>query len=79
VIFDSSRVTSTDWTHDRIPKTQDVPEIKTVFTSRSDRGINNGGEASIVAIATVVAIGVRRTVATSPHVLPASLIRNPSR
>jgi CO/xanthine dehydrogenase Mo-binding subunit len=46
VTFDSSRVTSTDWTKYRIPRMQDVPEIKTVFTSRNDRGINSGGEAA---------------------------------
>jgi CO/xanthine dehydrogenase Mo-binding subunit len=57
VTFDSSKVTSTDWTRYRIPKMQDVPEIKTVFTSRNDRGINSGGEAanSAVPIAIVAA------------------------
>jgi CO/xanthine dehydrogenase Mo-binding subunit len=46
VTFDTSRVTSTDWIRYRIPRMTDVPEIKTVFTSRNDRGINGGGEAA---------------------------------
>ena len=46
VTFDTSKVTSTDWTKYRIPRMGDIPEIKTVFTSRNDRGINGGGEGA---------------------------------
>ena len=46
VTFDSSQVTSTDWSRYRIPNMGDIPPIKTVFTSRIDRGINGGGEAA---------------------------------
>ena len=46
VTFDTGKVTSTDWTKYRIPRMGDIPEIKTIFTSRDDRGINGGGEAA---------------------------------
>ena len=46
VTFDESKVTSTDWTRYRIPEMGDIPEIKTVFVSHDDRGINGGGEAA---------------------------------
>jgi nicotinate dehydrogenase subunit B len=49
VTFDTQKVTSTDWSRYRIPRMQDIPEIKTVFTSRNDRGINGGGEAANAA------------------------------
>ncbi len=46
VLFDAARVTSGDWTRYRIPRMADIPEIKTVFTSRDDRGMNGGGEGA---------------------------------
>lgn len=46
VTFDTGKVTSDDWRKYRIPRMADIPEIKTVFTSRNDRGINGGGEAA---------------------------------
>ena len=46
VTFDTSRVTSTDWSRYRIPRMADVPLIKTVFTSHNDRGLKAGGEAA---------------------------------
>jgi CO/xanthine dehydrogenase Mo-binding subunit len=49
VTFDSGKVTSTDWTKYRIPRMAEIPDIKTVFVSRNDRGINGGGEAANAA------------------------------
>lgn len=46
VTFDTSKVTSTDWTKYRIPRMADIPDTKIVFTSRNDRGINGGGEGA---------------------------------
>jgi CO/xanthine dehydrogenase Mo-binding subunit len=46
VTFDASKVTSNDWNKYRIPRMAEIPDIKTVFTSRNDRGINAGGEAA---------------------------------
>ncbi len=55
VTFDQSKVTSTDWTKYRIPAMGDVPQVKTVFTSRDGRGINGGGEAANTVSANAVA------------------------
>ena len=46
VTFDTSKVTSTNWNRYRIPRMGDIPEIKTVFMSRNDRGLFGGGEAA---------------------------------
>ena len=46
VTFDTGKVTSTNWNRYRIPRMGDIPEIKTVFMSRNDRGIFGGGEAA---------------------------------
>jgi len=55
VTFDQSKITSTDWTKYRIPSMGDVPQVKTVFTSRDGRGINGGGEAANTVSANAVA------------------------
>jgi nicotinate dehydrogenase subunit B len=70
VTFDSSRVTSTDWTRYRIPKMLDVPEIKTVFTSRNDRGINSGGEAANSAAPIAVVAAFFDATGVMPRRLP---------
>ena len=46
VTFDRSKVTSDNWNRYRIPHMKDIPDIKTVFMSRDDRGIHGGGEAA---------------------------------
>ena len=55
VTFDQSKVTSNDWTKYRIPAMGDVPEVKTVFISHNDRGINGGGEAANTVSANAIA------------------------
>ncbi len=45
VTFDSSRVTSTDWSSYRILTMAEMPEIEVVQMSRDDKGFGAGGEA----------------------------------
>jgi CO/xanthine dehydrogenase Mo-binding subunit len=58
VTFDESKITNTDWTRYRIARMGDVPEIRTVFASSDDRGINGGGETAngLSAIALTAAV-----------------------
>jgi CO/xanthine dehydrogenase Mo-binding subunit len=70
VTFDTSRVTSTDWRRYRIATMQDVPEVKTVFTSRNDRGINSGGEAANAAAPIAIAAAFFDATGVMPRRIP---------
>ena len=70
VTFDASKVTSTDWTRYRIPRMQDIPEIKTVFTTRSDRGINGGGEAANTVTPPAIAAAFFDATGVMPRRIP---------
>jgi nicotinate dehydrogenase subunit B len=70
VTFDQSKVTSTDWTKYRIPAMGDVPQVKTVFTSRNDRGINGGGEAANTVSANAVAAAFFDATGVQPRRVP---------
>ncbi len=68
--FDASTVTSTDWTRYRIPRMQEIPEIKTVFTTRSDRGINGGGEAANTVTPPAIAAAFFDATGVMPRRIP---------
>lgn len=70
VTFDQSKVTSTDWTKYRIPAMGDVPQVKTVFTSRDGRGINGGGEAANTVSANAVAAAFFDATGVQPRRIP---------
>ena len=70
VTFDASKVTSTDWTKYKIPAMGDVPEVKTVFTSRNGRGINGGGEAANTVSANAVAAAFFDATGVQPRRVP---------
>jgi len=46
VIFDKSRVTSTNWSRYKILTMEETPEIKVVQISRDDKGFGGGSEAA---------------------------------
>ena len=70
VTFDASKVTSTDWRQYRIPQMAEVPEIKTVFTSRDDRGINGGGEAANAVTPTAITAAFFDATGVMPRRIP---------
>ena len=70
VTFDASKVTSTDWRRYRIPQMAEVPEIKTVFTSRDDRGINGGGEAANAVTPTAITAAFFDATGVMPRRIP---------
>jgi CO/xanthine dehydrogenase Mo-binding subunit len=70
VTFDASKVTSNDWRKYRIPRMADIPEIKTVFTSRNDRGINGGGEAANTAVPSAIMAAFHDATGVMPRRLP---------
>ena len=70
VTFDTSRVTSTDWRKYRIPRMADIPDIKSVFTTRSDRGINGGGEAANTAVPPAIMAAVHDATGVMPRRIP---------
>ena len=70
VTFDTSRVTSTDWRKYRIPRMADIPDIKTVFASRNDRGINGGGEAANATAPIAIAAAVFDATGVMPRRIP---------
>jgi CO/xanthine dehydrogenase Mo-binding subunit len=70
VTFDTGKVTSSDWTRYRIPTMGGTPEIKTVFTSRDDRGINGGGEAANAVSPTAVAAAFFDATGVQPRRIP---------
>jgi CO/xanthine dehydrogenase Mo-binding subunit len=49
---------------------QDVPEVKTVFTSRNDRGINSGGEAANSAVPIAIAAAFFDATGVMPRRIP---------
>ena len=70
VTFDQSKVTSTDWTKYRIPTMGDVPQVKAVFSSFDDRGINGGGEAANTVSANAVAAAFFDATGVHPRRIP---------
>ena len=70
VTFDASKVTSTDWRRYRIPHMAEVPEIKTVFTTRDDRGINGGGEAANAVTPTAITAAFFDATGVMPRRIP---------
>jgi CO/xanthine dehydrogenase Mo-binding subunit len=70
VTFDTGKVTSNDWTKYRIPRMAEIPEIKTVFTSRNDRGINGGGEAANTVTPPAIAAAFFDATGVMPRRIP---------
>ena len=70
VTFDASKVTSTDWNRYRIPRMGDAPEIKAVFASRDDRGINGGGEAANAVTPTAIMAAFFDATGVMPRHIP---------
>ncbi len=70
VTFDQSKITSTDWTKYRIPAMGDVPQVKSVFTSHNDRGINGGGEAANTVSANAVVAAFFDATGVQPRRVP---------
>ena len=70
VTFDASKVTSTDWNRYRIPRMADIPDVKTVFTSRDDRGINGGGEAANAVTPTAIMAAFFDATGVMPRRIP---------
>ena len=48
----------------------EVPEIKTVFTSRDDRGINGGGEAANAVTPTAITAAFLDATGVMPRRIP---------
>jgi len=85
VTFDTSKVTSTDWSRYRILTMAEVPEIRIVQLSRNDKGFGGGSEAAnavgpgAVAAAFFDATGVRaRRIPLTPAYVT-ELLRQPGK
>lgn len=55
MVFDRSKVTSTDWSSYRILTMLEVPDIQVVQLSRDDKGFGGGSEAANAVVAPAVA------------------------
>jgi CO/xanthine dehydrogenase Mo-binding subunit len=56
VIFDKSKVTSTNWNSYKILTMGEIPEIKVVQLSRDDKGFGGGSEAANALVPPAVAV-----------------------